>query len=164
MKKIIPLLLIAAATVVAVIEAATTNTTTSAGESNTIVLPYNAFGPQAMAHQIIGFGWYQWRCSGCGYLNAPADDVRVVVYRGITREETIRRYPVVMNEQDYRYLSYEDAVAYLVEQEREATEIRLTEVAARLKATREQILGELSGPSRTWPVATPGSVWSGYGL
>jgi len=86
--------------------------------AHTVVLSYHEFGPQAAAHGLIGYEWYQWNSHGDSDP-AKDDDVRVVVYRGIPLDEVKEMYPVVAGEQDYRYLGYEAAIDYLNKNEGE---------------------------------------------
>lgn len=114
--------------------------------TETLILSYSAFGPQAMAFETIGYEWYQRNRVGNCDPNAPQDYVRVVIYRYISLQEAKRRYPVVMEKQDYRYLSYEDALAYLDEQEKVVSEIEEmsdSDLIRQFKETRESILTAL---------------------
>jgi len=77
----------------------------------TLVLPYQAFGPQVLAHELIGFEWYQWNSHGSSNP-LQYDDVRVVVYRNIPLSQVKKQFPVIRERHDYRYLSYHDALAY----------------------------------------------------
>ncbi len=79
----------------------------------TLVLDYQDFGPQVAAHEVIGMAWWQWDAHGDPDPDSP-DDVKIVVYRGISAEQVQEAFPVVEErQQDYRYLSYADAIAYL---------------------------------------------------
>jgi hypothetical protein len=121
---------------------------TSAGSrapAEAIVLPYSAFGPQVMAHTVIGFEWYQWNNVGECDAHAPADKVQVVVYRHVSREQVQDRYPVIAQRQDYRYLAYDDALAFLRAQIAEVSDEELPELALHLRSTQDRILEEL-GP------------------
>jgi hypothetical protein len=78
-----------------------------------LVLPYAAFGPQVAAHEVIGFEWYQWQSHGDSRPSVR-DDVRVVVYDGLSLNRVQREYPVVEGKrQDYRYLSLRQALKYI---------------------------------------------------
>lgn len=77
----------------------------------TLVLPYDAFAPQVAVYPLIGFSWYQWNSQGPDDPRCE-DDVRVVVYKGISLDEVQRQFPVIRGRQDYRYISYHDALAY----------------------------------------------------
>jgi hypothetical protein len=79
----------------------------------TMVLKYGRFGPQVLAHELIGFEWHQW--NPCGHPDPRhIDDIRVVVYRDIGLEEVKRLYPVVKDlRQDYRHVHYDKALEYL---------------------------------------------------
>lgn len=77
-----------------------------------IVLPYANFGSQVLAYKIIGKEWWQWLKDGEGQNEVY--DVRVVVYWSEEKKDIIRRYPVIReSNQDYRYITLDDAVTYL---------------------------------------------------
>lgn len=78
---------------------------------HTLVLAYDDFGPQALAFELIGMEWWQWEAGGSW---EPGDrfDVRVVVYRGMTLAAVQAEYPTVEGRADYRYVSYDDAMAH----------------------------------------------------
>lgn len=79
----------------------------------TLVFHYSCFGPQVLAHELIGFEWYQWNPSGHPDPR-HIDDIWVVVYRNMGFEEVKRLYPVVKDlRQDYRYVRYDKALQYL---------------------------------------------------
>ena len=90
----------------------------------TMVLHYGLFGPQVLAHELIGFEWHQW--NSCGHPDPRhIDDIRVVVYRDIGLEEVKKLYPVVEDlRQDYRYVHYDKAVEYLDGHVKEFEEIK----------------------------------------
>lgn len=96
-----------------------------------------------MAYETVGYDWHQWNNVGPCDAVEPADEVRVVVYRGILLREAQRRYPVVSPGDDYRYLAYEDALSYLDARVREASDLGMPELAAELQATRNLILNDL---------------------
>lgn len=77
-----------------------------------LVLPYDAFGPQAMSFGLVGFGWWQWEAGGSF---GPGDtfDIRVVVHRDGERDLAARVHPTVPGVWDRRYVSRSDALAYL---------------------------------------------------
>jgi hypothetical protein len=76
------------------------------------ILPYSAFGPQVLAHELIGKAWWQWQPVG-------GDDdreypIKVVVYWNQSVDDIAKRYPVVESkEQDYRYVPYLAAVKHM---------------------------------------------------
>ena len=80
-----------------------------------MVLRYGRFGPQVLAHELIGFEWYPW--NACGHPDPRhIDDIWVVVYRDIGLEEVKRLYPVVKDlGKDYRYVHYGKALQYFDE-------------------------------------------------
>ena len=109
---------------------------------NTIVLSYDDFGPQAVSHEQIGMGWYQWNSQGPDDPNA-SDDVKVVVYRNISPDEVKRMYPVIKEKQDYRYLEYQSALTLLKQYEQDPFWNDYTETKDRARQTKEKILAQL---------------------
>jgi hypothetical protein len=112
---------------------------------HTLVLAYDDFGPQAMAGQLLGMEWWQWEAGGSWEIE-DRFDVRVVVYRGITEREVVAEYPTLVGLADYRYVSYDDAMAYFEENiadiEGEPSLLRLQE---ELVATRSRVRRTLGG-------------------
>jgi hypothetical protein len=116
-----------------------TSCATSVSRS-TLVFDYSDFGPQAMAYRLIGPKNHQWDPASPIPLGDPG--VRVVVYRGVRLEDVQRLYPVVEeNKQDYRYLHYEEALAYL---DARIEQNLLRRVTERLQLTRDRILHHLN--------------------
>jgi hypothetical protein len=116
--------------------------------TDAIVLAYADFGPQAMAYETLGKQWFQWHSHGSSDPNA-VDAIYVVVYRGVSLARIKARYPVVIGAQDYRYLDYDAALAYLKAQRAaleasEESEVLAT-LAARLAATQASVIAGL-GP------------------
>ena len=111
----------------------------------TMVLKYHDFGPQVAAYGTIGMECWQWENHGDP---APGHqyDVHVVVYRDVPLELVQQAYPVMRDkEQDYRYLPYGKALAYLDERIQENI---LPELTAKLRETKSRIekqLGKSSG-------------------
>ena len=113
---------------------------------NMMVLQYHDFGPQAAAYQAIGMEWWQWDNHGDPDPNFQYD-VKVVVYRDIPLSQVREAYPVVKSkEQDFRYLAYTDAMAYL---NTTIQEDAMAEVTHRLKLTRAGIEKELGKTDST---------------
>lgn len=110
---------------------------------HTLVLAYDDFGPQALAHGLLGMAWWQWEAGGSW---EPGDrfDVRVVVYRGISRAAVEAEYPTIEGHADHRTVTYDDAVAYL---ERAMVEIEgepsLASLRSRLAATHARLRQQL---------------------
>ncbi|WP_157209853.1 hypothetical protein [Marinimicrobium agarilyticum] len=100
---------------------------------------YNDFGPQVIAHEVIGMEWWQWQPHGD---SRPKDyDVKVVVYRNVTLEDVKAQFPVVPEEeQDYRYLEYGTALEYLNDKISDDVSKNVTD---RLKETRERVVNTL---------------------
>ena len=108
--------------------------------NDAIVLEYDDFGPQAAAHELIGMQWFQW--NGHGSSNPQElDPIHVVVFRPdrISLAELRARFPVIESEQqDYRYVAYEDALAY-VDDILEHADAEIPSLATKLRASRDRI-------------------------
>jgi hypothetical protein len=119
----------------------------------TVVLDYEDFGPQAMAYELIGYEWNQWKNEG---HELPDDvEVKVVVYRGIRLGKVKGAYPVVRGRSDYRYVKYDHALRFLDTQigkleatkkeESEANLIKMwDDLITTLKSTRAAIVRGLA--------------------
>lgn len=104
--------------------------------ATTVVLDYHAFGPQAAAWQLLGHEWWQWQAHGDS-RPGTSYDVKVVVYRGIDRDAVAAAYPVVSAEQkDYRYVTFDAALAYL---DREIAKDVLPELTEELRELRRRL-------------------------
>lgn len=81
-------------------------------KNSPLVLDYADFGPQVIAHEVIGTQWWQWQDHGD---SRPRDyGIKVVVYRETPLAEIKELFPVVAEqEQDFRYLHYDKALHYL---------------------------------------------------
>jgi hypothetical protein len=108
----------------------------------TLVLPYAAFGPQVLAHEILGMEWYQWDPHGDSDPKTTYD-VRVVVRLGVSESEAKRRYPVQKAEGcDYRYVTEKAALEFLARTRKEiaadSPELakKLADTAARIRAAK----------------------------
>jgi hypothetical protein len=77
-----------------------------------VILDYKNFGPPALAHELIGMDYWQWDNHGD---SRPRDyPIKVVVYRNVEVQKIKDRFPVIAEkEQDYRYVAYQTAMAYL---------------------------------------------------
>ena len=111
-------------------------------KTNTIVLSYDDFGPQAMSYEQIGKEWYQWNSQGPDDPNAR-DDIKVVVYRNVSLDEVKRKYPVIEGQQDYRYLEYQAALHFLKKYEGDPFWNEYKETKDRARQTKEKILAQL---------------------
>jgi predicted house-cleaning noncanonical NTP pyrophosphatase (MazG superfamily) len=120
--------------------------------SNSVLLDYDDFGPQVMAHDLIGMKWWQWDSHGDP---TPTEcDIKVVVYRNVDISEISEEYPVNEGKKlDYRYLKYEDAVPFLEEKIEEDIVPSVTE---RLRKTLNTILKALGKNHSIRPRAAPG--------
>ena len=107
-----------------------------------LVLPYGAFGPQSLSHELIGWSWWQWQpCGG----DDPSREypIKVVVYWNQTLEQIKKKYPVdEPKEQDYRYVEFSIAVSYLEKSIKDIKDMKLEEIefiASDLERTLNQI-------------------------
>ena len=102
---------------------------------HTLILDYNEFGPQVEAYELLGMQWWQWQPHGDS--RPRKYDIKVVVYKGIDLETVKEKFPVnQLQERDYRYVKYSDALQYLDER---IQEIEIPELTAKLKVTRVRI-------------------------
>ena len=111
-------------------------------KTNTIVLSYDDFGPQAMSYELIGKEWYQWNSQGPDDPNAR-DNIKVVVYRNVSVDEVRRKYPVIEKQQDYRYLEYQPALDLLKKYEEDPFWNEYKETKDRAQQTKDKILAQL---------------------
>ena len=111
-------------------------------KSNTVVLKYSDFGPQVVVHEVLGMEWYQWNSQGPDDPN-ESDDIKVVVYRNIPLDEVKRKFPVIKEKQDYRYLEYGNALKLLNDYELDPSFKDFPEMKLKAKQTKERILEQL---------------------
>ena len=103
-------------------------------QGKTTVLAYPDFGPQAMAYDLIGMQWHQW--------DNPPDPkknykINVVVYRNMGRKQAMLLHPTdKAKASDYRYVSYDEAVAFL---NRHIKDDAVPSITAALVRTRKKI-------------------------
>ena len=106
---------------------------------NMLVLDYSDFGPQASAYELLGMEWWQWQSHGGS--RPKKYNIKVVVYKDVSLDEVIQRYPVLERElKDYRYVSYGDAIKYLEDM---ILEDFMPELTAKLNQTKQTLLKEL---------------------
>jgi len=87
----------------------------SVSTAQALVLAYDDFGPQVMAHPLVGMEWWQWEAHGDSDP-ATTYPVRVVVHRGLGAAELAARFPVdPVKKLDHRYVTVERALAWLGE-------------------------------------------------
>lgn len=79
---------------------------------NTLVLPYQKFGPQVVAYPLIGFEYYQWNSHGPSDPK-QIDVINVVVYKDIDLELVKKQYPVIKEKSDYRYVEFSEAIKFI---------------------------------------------------
>lgn len=103
--------------------------------STTLTLDYDDFGPQVVAHEVIGMDWWQWQPHGD---SRPSHyPIKVVVYKGISLPQVKAQYPVKPElEQDYRYLEYTRAMDYL---DTLIADDVMPDLTQQLKTTKAQI-------------------------
>jgi hypothetical protein len=106
--------------------------------SNALSLNYAAFGPQAMAYEVIGNQWWQWQ-SSAGIAPPEDYDIKVIVHRDATDRELTKHFPLIKEKRmDPRYLKYDDAIAYL--DKHIAEDDVMPELSVRLRATRAKLV------------------------
>jgi len=78
------------------------------------ITDYKDFGPSQLSSRLLGKKQWQWDTPE---NHLPVNyDVKVVVYRDISLEKVKKLYPVdPYQKQDYRYIEYGEARAYLSE-------------------------------------------------
>lgn len=77
-----------------------------------IVLPYKSFGPQVLAHELIGMEWWQWDSHGDS--KSGTYPIQVVVYWDQTLVQTEQKYPVQREKKrDFRYVERARAIEHL---------------------------------------------------
>lgn len=108
----------------------------------TIVLEYADFGPQVMAYRAIGPKRMSWAPDTP--IQVGSGGIYVVVYRDVALADVEEAYRASeLDNRDYRYLGYSEALNYLDVQ---ITQNRLRKVTQRLEATRAQVVNKL-GPA-----------------
>lgn len=75
-------------------------------------MSYQDFGPPALAEPLLGNDFWQWQNHGD---SRPKDySIGVVVYRDLDLSRIKTLFPVIPEKrQDYRYVAYDNAVAFL---------------------------------------------------
>ena len=102
-----------------------------------LVLHYADFGPQVVAHRLLGPEWWQWETHGDSdpktqYL------IRIVVYDEESESNVRTQYPLIPSEnKDYRWIPLNQAIQYLDE---EISKDTLERTTASLKKTRMQLI------------------------
>lgn len=109
----------------------------------TMILNYDDFGPQVLAYEHLGYARYQWNANGDEHTR---DNVKVVVYSGMTRRDVSRKYPIDRSrKRDFRYIEYTATVRYLRSSQRELKRSGLNETARVLKRTEMRIRSGFAG-------------------
>ena len=105
-----------------------------------IFFEYRDFGPQAMAHELLGMEWYQWQPHGDSDPKS-IDDIKVIVFNDMTLTKVQELYPVNPEKKhDYRYVHIDRARKFLQEKIAELGELEdddtsFFELKERLKAS-----------------------------
>lgn len=103
---------------------------------STLSLDYAAFGPQAMAYEIIGKERWQW-LKGTTVGPDQSFDIKVIVYRNTPVAELQERFPLIKEKlMDPRYLRYDVAMEYL---DKHIAQDTHPELGARLRDTRKKL-------------------------
>ena len=118
----------------------------STSKQQVLLLDYTDFGPQVIAHELLGMEWWQWQPHGNS--RPTTYPIKVAVYRKISLEEVQSRYPINREkEQDVRYVNYQEALTYL---DSHIQENVMTEVTATLKNDRSKLLYEFGTSVRAF--------------
>ena len=100
------------------------------------IFDYEDFGPQASAHQLLGMQWWQWQDHGESDPSTQYN-IKVVVHQAALTKRIKREFPVAPTKQlDYRYVTFENAHAYL---NQHIDEDRLPTLTDKLKKTRAKL-------------------------
>lgn len=101
-----------------------------------LVLNYSDFGPPSLCEGLIGQDWWQWQDHGDSQPRKY--DIKVVVYRGFKLQDAQKKYPIIPGKkQDYRYVSYDQAIAFLNESIEGGIFIQLVNMLKETKARIE---------------------------
>ncbi len=103
--------------------------------ADTLRLTYDAFGPGAMAFELLGQRWWQWDGEGHDF-DDDHDVIWIVVHDDIDPAALSLRFPVRPKARcDHRYVAREAALKYLAGN---ITELEGAEELADLRATLQQ--------------------------
>lgn len=114
-----------------------------------LVLNYSDFGPPSLSEGLIGQDWWQWK----EYKDSRSGvyDIKVVVYRGFKLQDAQKQYPTIPKiNQDYRYISYDKAIAFLNDSIEELTEFQTSvsmQLVVKFKETKVKIENEMVSKS-----------------
>ena len=110
--------------------------------ARTIALSYSEFGPQVLAHELVGYEWYQWDSHGCSDPHRKYN-VRVIVYKNIPLKEVQKLYPVKKDKkQDYRYVEYYEALKYFDRHIKEFTDLEKTDSKRFVESGANRLLSD----------------------
>jgi hypothetical protein len=101
-----------------------------------LTLNYAAFGPQAMAHELIGMEPYAFAAGACCYQPGDRFDVRVVVHGEGQADAAAQRYPTSAATGDYRLVEVGAALAYV---ERHLTDLRSWPAGERMRSLEAEL-------------------------
>lgn len=113
----------------------------------TLTLRYEDFGPPAMAHPLLGDPWWQWSGGG-SFEQDDSFDIRVVVFREISRDEVAARFPTSEGVSDYRLVEHREALRYLDSEIGDLgreSDPGLVKLRRELEGTRAKIVAALEG-------------------
>lgn len=107
---------------------------------DTLRLPYDSFGPGAMAFGLLGQRWWQWDGEGHDF-DDDRDVIWVVVHEGIDEAALNLRFPIRPDADcDHRYLTLEDAEQHLTTNIAELSGVaELAELRATLEQTQSSV-------------------------
>ena len=101
-----------------------------------VILDYEDFGPQAMAHSLIGMQWWQWQDHGSPNAGTLYD-IKVIVHPDSLTKDVKKDFPIApIQHLDYRYVTFKNAQSYL---DHHIAEDLIPTLTAELKLTREKI-------------------------
>ncbi|MFX0202760.1 MAG: hypothetical protein ACFFCW_42190 [Candidatus Hodarchaeota archaeon] len=112
------------------------------GGRRTIVLSYSDFGPQILAHELVGYEWYQWDSHGDSDPHTKYN-VRVIVYKNIALKEVKKLYPVNKDKkQDYRYVEYNEALKYFNRHIKKFADLEKTDSKMFVESCADKLLSD----------------------
>jgi hypothetical protein len=118
------------------------------GGRRIIVLPYSNFGPQVLAHELVGYEWYQWNSHGASDPHTKYD-VKVIVYKNIPLKEVQKLYPVNKDKKkDYRYVEYNDALKYFNRHIKEFEDLEKTDSKRFVESSANKLLPDFQNTKR----------------
>lgn len=77
--------------------------------ANVVILEYDDFGTNLIAHELIGMDWWQWDNHGDDERKA---NIKIIVYADTKKADVAKVFVSKKYIVDYRYVSLEKATAY----------------------------------------------------